>query len=66
MDFFGGPGIPDLTMFQIDLGSTGWTPNATFEAVANVEITTPEPSVLILFATGASAAWLRRKSFQRD
>lgn len=65
IDFFGGPGIPDGTPFQIDLGFTGWTPNATFFAVANADFTTPEPGVLLLFATGAGAAWLRLKSFQR-
>jgi hypothetical protein len=66
IDFFGGPGIPDGTMFQIDLGSTGWTPNATFEAFANVDIVTPEPGVLILLATGAGTAWLKLKSRRRD
>jgi hypothetical protein len=65
IDFFGGSGIPNGTMFQIDLGPTGWTPNATFEAFANVGISTPEPGVLILFATGASAAWLRWKSLRQ-
>ena len=66
IDFFGGPGIPDGTPFQIDLGATGWTPNATFEAFANVEITTPEPGVLILLASGLGAAWLRVRSLRED
>ena len=65
IDFFGGPGITNGTPFQIDLGPTGWTPNATFYAFANVDFTTPEPGVLLLFATGASAAWLRLKSIRR-
>ena len=63
-DFVGGPGIPDGTMFQIDLGSSGWTPNSTFEAFANV--VTPEPGVFILFLTGMSASWLKRRSLRRN
>jgi hypothetical protein len=66
LDFFGGPGIPDGAMFQVDLGSTGWTPDATFQAFANVKFSTPEPGVLILFATAASAAWLRWKLLGQD
>jgi len=66
IDFFGGPGMPDGTMFQIDLGSSGWTPDATFEAFANVDIVTPEPGVLILLASGVGATWVRLKSGRRD
>jgi hypothetical protein len=65
IDFFGGPGIPNGAMFQIDLGSTGWTPDATFEALANVPIVTPEPGLLALFASGIGAIWLGRKAFLR-
>jgi len=65
IDFFGGPGILNGALFQIDLGATGWTPDATFEAFANQAISTPEPGALLMLATGASAAWLRWKSLRR-
>jgi hypothetical protein len=68
IDFFGGPGIPDGTMFQVDLGASGWTPNATFEAFANEpdeEEPTPEPCMLTLFASGVGAIWLQRRGFLR-
>jgi hypothetical protein len=68
VDFNGGPGIPDGTMFQVDLGTTGWTPNATFEAFANEtdeEEPTPEPGVLTLLASGLAAVWFRRSTFLR-
>ena len=67
IDFFGGPGIPDGTPFQIDLGASGWTPNATFEAFANEsdeEEPTPEPGVITLFASGVAAIWFRRSAFR--
>src|SRR5271157_5688859 len=41
--FSGGPGIPNLGSFSIDLGSFGWTPDATFQAYAN-----PEPGTFWL------------------
>ena len=43
IDFYGGPGIANGASFQIDLGTTGWTPNATFTAFAN-ETDEPEPT----------------------
>jgi hypothetical protein len=67
VDFSGGPGILNGMAFQIDLGTTGWTPNATFTAFANEtdeqQEPTPEPSILTLFASGLGAIWLRRRSF---
>lgn len=66
IDFFGGPGIPNGMLFQVDLGASGWTPNATFDAFANEtdeQEPTPEPGMVALFASGLTAVWLRRKSF---
>jgi len=66
VDFFGGPGILNGMAFDIDLGTTGWTPNATFTAYANETDEpepTPEPGMLTLVASGIAASWLRKKSF---
>jgi len=66
IDFSGGPGIANGMAFRIELGSTGWTPNATFTAFANETNEpeqTPEPGMLTLFASGIGALWLRNKSF---
>jgi len=55
IDFFGGSGIPNGMAFQIDLGTTGWTPGASFTASANETDEpepTPEPGMLTLFACG--------------
>jgi hypothetical protein len=63
IDFFGGPGIANGHAFSIDLGASGWTPNATFTAFANgTHGTTPEPGMLALVATGIGALWLRIKT----
>ena len=69
VDFSGGPGILNGMAFQIDLGTTGWTPNATFTAFANETDEpepTPEPGILPLFVSGLGALWLRRKSFAKE
>ncbi len=57
IEFFGGPGIGNTVAFTVDLGATGWTPNAEFNAYANQ----PEPTTLVLLATGAVAAAMRRR-----
>jgi len=64
IDFSGGPGIANGAALLIELGSGGWTPNATFTAVANEtnEPEVPEPGMLTLFASGIGALWLRNKS----
>jgi hypothetical protein len=64
IDFFGGIGIPNGMAFDVDLGASGWTPNATFFAFANEpdDPATPEPGMLTLFASGLGAIWLRYKS----
>jgi hypothetical protein len=65
IDFFGGPGIANGMAFTIDLGTTGWTPNAIFTASANETDEpepTPEPGMLTLVASGVGALWLRKKS----
>jgi hypothetical protein len=64
IDFFGGRGIANGASFRIELGSGGWTPNATFTAVANEtnEPETPEPGMLTLFASGIGVLWLRTKA----
>ena len=64
IDFSGGPGIANGAGFRIELGSGGWTPNATFTAVANEtnEPETPEPGMLTLFASGIGVLCLRTKS----
>jgi len=63
IDFSGGPGIANGMSLRIELGSTGWTPNATFTAFANEtnEPETPEPGMLTLFASGIGVLWLRNK-----
>ena len=52
-----------ITAFFIPVG---WTPNATFTALANPtdesQEPTPEPGMLTLFASGIGALWLRKKS----
>jgi hypothetical protein len=66
IDFSGGPGIANGMPFTIDLGSTGWTPNAIFTASANETDEpepTPEPGMLTLVASGIGALWLRNKTF---
>ena len=65
VDFFGGPGILNGMAFQIDLGTSGWTPNATFTASANETDEpepTPEPGMLIMFGSGFGALLLRNES----
>lgn len=63
IDFFGGPGIANGGGFSIDLGTTGWTPNADFAVSASgPNQPTPEPGTLTLVASGVGALWLRRKS----
>ena len=60
IDFFGGPGIANGRAFSINLGTTGWTPNATFAAFANEPV--PEPGMLTLVASGLGVLLLRSKS----
>lgn len=64
IDFFGGPGIANGSGFRIELGPGGWTPNATFTAVANEpnEPEAPEPGMLTLVASGLGVLSLRSKS----
>ena len=59
--FFGPPGITNGTPFVVDLGTGGWTPNATFQAEANI----PEPGSLLLLAGGIVSVTTRRKLFLR-
>lgn len=54
--FSGGPGIPNGESFSIDLGPSGWTPDATFQAYAN-----PEPGTLWLFLIGLGPLLARRR-----
>ncbi len=56
----GGPGLPNGTFFTIDIGTTGWTPNATFQTFVN-----PEPGTIILFLTGLAPVLWRRRFFLR-
>ena len=60
--FTGPPGINNGSLFFVDLGATGWTPNATFEAEANH---LPEPGTLLLLAGGIASVVARRKLFLR-
>ena len=62
IDFFGGPGIANGRGFSINLGTTGWTPNATFTAFATGPQPTPEPGMLTLVASGLGVLLLRSKS----
>ncbi len=60
--FFTGGTLPDDgTLFTIDLSSpdtlTGWGPNATFTAAANI----PEPGTMSLLAIGLGALAVRRR-----
>ena len=55
-----GPGLPNGTFFTIDIGTTGWTPNATFQTFVN-----PEPGTIILFLTGLAPVLWRRRFFLR-
>ena len=56
--FTGGPGIANGDMFFVDLGSSGWTPNAQFLAEANQ---VPEPGTWLLLSGGILSVLARRK-----
>ena len=63
VDFSGVPGIPNGMIFAVDLGSSGWTPNAAFMAFANEPNEpepTPEPRTMTLFLLGACGLMVRR------
>ena len=64
IDFSGGSaGILNGANFTIDLGPSGWTPNATFEAFANEPDEpepVPEPGTMRLFLIGLPALLGRR------
>jgi hypothetical protein len=64
IDFFkigGDSGIPNGTFFYADMGTTDWTPNATFFAFANeTDEPEPEPGTAFLLLTGIAPLLARR------
>ena len=57
--FTGAPGITNGEVFFADLGTTEWTPDAQFLAVANM----PEPTTMLLLAGGIIPILARKRRF---